>query len=316
MKILLVSTSAIETPPPAYGGMEREVNWLALGLTELGEEVHVLAKTGSTVPNVIEGNDESEFVNAISSRLNEFDIIIDFSHDKLVTRTFPHKAQINTYQVMSMSNDQNPVFISRAQREHCKRPDGKVIYYGLNHNEYPLYEGPRENYLLYMGSLIVEKRVHWVAEIGRELGLPVICCGPKWQPEYWPILDDIATWDNVEVRDEVGGSEKILLIQKARALIHPVGDKNWVEAGAIIALEALLCGTPVIASLNGCLTEYIQDGINGYTCAIQSEMVQRVAQVVHIPPLRCRLSVKQFNYHRMAKEYRDLAIRVMAGEKW
>lgn len=320
MRILLVSTSTIMTPRFGYelnyGGMEREVCWLAKGLAELGEDVTVLCKTGSTVPNAITGNSEPEFVNAARPIIGDFDIIIDFSHDKLVTRTFTDIPQINTYQVMTTSNPQNPVFISRAQRKHCKRPNGKVIYYGLDHNEYSLYEGPRENYLLYMGSLIEEKRVHWVAEIGRNLNLPVIACGPKWQPEYWPKLDEIETWDNVEIRDDVGGAEKIELIQKAKCLVHPVGDKNWVEAGAIIVLESLLCGTPVVASTNGCLPEYIIDGINGYTCNLQEEMTARISQVETITPVRCRLSIRKFNYHRMAYEYQELAQAVVDGEKW
>ncbi len=316
MKILLVSTSSIVTPPPAYGGMEREVNWLALGLTELGQDVSVLAKAGSSVPNVIEGESEPEFVENVKLSHKNFDIIIDFSHDKLVTRTFQDFPQINTYQVMTVSNTRNPVFISKAQREHCKIPDAPVIYYGLDHNEYPLYDGPREDYLLYMGSLIEEKRVHWVAEIGKKTGYRVICCGPKWQPEYWPVLDDVETWPNVEIREEAGGKEKIELIQKAKALVHPVGDKNWVEAGAIIVLESLLCGTPVITSTNGCLTEYVLDGINGFSCNIQEEMVLAVNKVGAISPLRCRLSVRNFNYHRMAQEYLELAGSVLNGNSW
>ncbi len=316
MKILCVSTSAILTPPVNYGGMEREVGWLVKGLNELKNDVSVLCMTGSTVPGAVWGDSEPEFVDIISSTIDDYDLIIDFSHDKLVTRTFSDKPQINTYQVMTMAWDHNPVFISKGQRRHMNRHAAPVIYYGLDWDEYPIYDGPRGEYLLYIGSLIAEKQVHWVAEVGRMLGLEVIIAGPKWQPEYWPKMDEIAEWDGITVRDEVGGQEKLDLIQKAKCLVHPVGGMNWVEAGAIIVLEALLCGTPVIATPNGCLPEYITSGINGFLANSPDEMKFAVPKVKHLYPDHCRLSVSRHTYQRMANEYHSLALEVVKGKVW
>jgi glycosyltransferase involved in cell wall biosynthesis len=316
MKILLCSTAAIACPPPGYGGMERAVGWLTKGLRELGHEVTVACKTGSTIEGRIEGDSEPELAANVGAIINDIDVIIDFSHDKVVAQTYPDKPQLSTYQVMTVGWKRNPVFISKAQRAFCKREDAPVVYYGLDLEEYPYYDGERDNYLLYLGSLIEEKRVHWVAELGQAVGAPVKVAGPRWQPEYWPTLERIARLPGVEVLDEVGGPEKIELMQKARALVHPVGGRNWVEAGAIVVLEALALGTPVITSTNGCLPEYVRDRVNGFTCTSVDEMTQAYNLLFMINPKLCRLSVEKFNYHAMAESYADLAERVVSGENW
>lgn len=317
MKILCVSTPAIMTPPEAYGGMERELAWLVKGLRELGQEVTVLCKPGSTIEGpALYGDSEVEFVEVIQDTLDHYHVMIDFSHDKQVGIAWPDMPQINTYQVMTIGWDKNPVFISRAQRAHCKREDAPVIYYGQDHDEYPLYEGPRDNYILFLGSLIQEKRPHWVAALAKKTNTPAIIAGPRWQPEYWETLDEIATWDLVTVRDEAGGAEKLELLQKAKALIHPIGDKNWVEAGAIVALEALAVGTPVIAYPNGCMPKYIRNNINGFLCSTKEEMALVLPKTEFITPMRCRLSVQTFTYQRMAQEYLKLAKEVLEGKTW
>lgn len=311
MKILGVSTSGIETPPPAYGGMERIFAWLVRGLREFGHEVDVLCKTGSTIEGAMTGDSETDFVELVKASDQTWDVVIDFSHDKLIGRTFTDLPQINTYQVMTISHNVNPVFISQAQQRHIGVL-GTVIYYGLDLLQYPYYSGPRDDYLLYMGSLIEEKRVHWVAELANITGHRAIICGPRWQPEYWPVLDKMAEMPNVEVRDEVGGEEKLDLLQRAKCLVHPVGGKNWVEAGAIVVLEALAVGTPVIASVNGCLPEYISNGLNGFLCSNVPEMAQVLPKVGQILTKHCTLSVQHYNYQRMTTDYLRLVDKILS----
>jgi glycosyltransferase involved in cell wall biosynthesis len=297
--------------------MELELAWLAEQLRVLGHEVAVACKPGSTIePPVYYGESEDDFIDAIRYDIDNWDVIIDFSHDKSVGQKWSDMPQINTHQVMVIQHDINPVFISEAQRQHCGRLDAPVIYYGQDQSMYPLFEGPRLNYILYMGSLIAEKRPHWVAELSLKTGIPAVICGPRWQAEYWPTLDEISEWDKVTVGESVGGSEKIELLQHAKALVHPIGGQNWVEAGAIVVLEALACGTPVIAYPNGCLPEYISHNHNGFLANSKEEMELCLQRVDQIPPSRCRLSVQNFTHTRMAKEYSDLAAEVLNGKRW
>lgn len=318
MEILVVSTTAIPTPPAEYGGMERCAAWLANGLTELGHSVFVAAKCGSTVSNCIEGDEESDFVPAVASLMRDLDVIIDFSHDKTVTRHYDKMPQLNTYQVMTVSNRTNPVFISHAQKRHIGFPLAPVVYYGIDCRQYIPNYGPRQDYLLYMGSLIAEKRVHWAAEVAKLTGRKIKIAGPRWQPEYWPVLDELESQSHVEFVGDVGGAEKLALIQNAAALIHPVGDLGWVEAGAIIVLEAMACGTPVVTSTNGCLPEYVRDGYNGFLCETVSEMAEAVNNRLNmILPRNCMETVRaRFTYDRMARDYARLAGEVVRGAQW
>jgi len=316
MKILCVSTAAIETPPSedGYGGMEREMAWLVRGLTELGHECEVLARTGSKAGTLF-ADDEKDFVATVGNKIDSYDIVIDFSHDKMIGRQYPEKPQINTYQVMTVGHKVNPVFISRGQRDYIGI-DGPVIYYGIDLDAYEPNYQERDDYLLYIGSLITEKRPHWVAELANKMGYKAIIAGPAWQPEYWPIKDEISEMEHVTVLDEVAGQEKLDLIRNAAALVHPVGGKGWVEAGAIIVLEALACGTPVIATPNGCLPEYIHENINGFLCVNVPEMMLGMNRLWNITAKRCRLSVLNFNYKRMAEDYEALAKEVLKGKRW
>jgi len=319
MNILCVSTAAITTPPAqdGYGGMEREMAWLIRGFKELGHNVGLVGKPESKaeVDMLYTSDDEKEYPQLVGKAIKEYDIIIDFSHDKTIGREWPDKPQINTYQVMTISHRVNPVFISYGQRRHIGI-DGPVIYYGIDLDVYPCYEGPRGDYLLYVGSLIIEKRPHWVAELAELTGHKAIIAGPRWQQEYWPTIDQFSQLDHVTVLDEVAGQEKLELIQRAKALVHPVGGKGWVEAGAIIVLEALACGTPVICTPNGCLPEYISHNLNGFMGANVPEMMIGVNSLWSIQPKRCRLSVKNFNYQRMARDYELLATEVIGGKRW
>ncbi|MBD3260183.1 MAG: hypothetical protein GF334_00635, partial [Candidatus Altiarchaeales archaeon] len=128
MKILLVSTAAIKTPPEGYGGMEREVAWLHRGFQEKGIDVLLAAKTDSPQATFT-ANDEAEFPNLVESAIDDVDVILDFSHDKQVGRRWPQKPQINVYQVMTVGWPVNPVFISQGQADYIGI-DGPVIYYG------------------------------------------------------------------------------------------------------------------------------------------------------------------------------------------
>jgi glycosyltransferase involved in cell wall biosynthesis len=298
--------------------MEREIGWLTRGLRDLGHNVVILCKMGSSIEGSIGGNNEQEFAELV--RNLDFDVIIDFSHDKVVSQTYPDKPQINTYQVMTVGWKRNPVFISKAQRHFVGMDQAPVIYYGLDIDEYPFYDGPREDYLLYMGSILPEKRVQFVPELGRRLGLPVKLAGPCWDPDYFDIFDQMKEMPHVEWVGDVGGQEKLELLQKARCLVHPVGmgpGKEWVEAGAIIVLESLMVGTPVIASTNGCLPEYVVDFNNGFICATVDEMITVAKYLPKIDPYACRLSVvDKFNKERFAREYEALAMEVIEGKEW
>lgn len=324
MRIAIVSTPSILTPPERYGGMERAVSWLVRGLHDYQKnlEIDVYCKHGSTVPGAVWGESEFDF-SAVMSDAGDYDIIVDFSHDKVCTRDRPGHPQINVYQVMTMSNTTNPVFISKGQQRHIQQHHnnitGRVIYYGLDLSEYtgfnPKQRG-KGGYVVFMGSMIPEKRPHWAVQAAAIAGKNIKLYGPKWDSSYWDSIDHIRTLDHAEVHDDIGGQEKIDVLANADALIHPVGGRDWVEAGAIIILESLLLGTPVITTENGCIPEYIREGVNGFLRDSPEGMAEAIGLVGDIKPMACRRSAMRYNNFRMAVDYWSAIQDVLTTGGW
>ena len=329
MNIGVISGSIIPTPPVVgYGGIEREAWWLSTALADLGHKVTLFAKEGSRCPPggellSIEGS-EPEFLPLFRDKIAELDAAIDMTHDKVVPRSFPDFPIANVYQVMTVSWPRNIVCISKGQRHHLRSvlPAGEktpVIYYGLDVDEYQLYEGPREDYLLYMGSVIAEKSVTVAIDVAEAMGIPLKICGPCWQSAYMNNAIRPRLNDQIQYIGDVGGDKKLDLIQKARALIHSVGvGTAWIEAGAIIVFEALHCGTPVVCSPNGCLPEYIVQGENGFICNTIGEYIQAVKACDDLDPAACRHSVRRLRKERMAREYESLLREMLGptGRRW
>jgi glycosyltransferase involved in cell wall biosynthesis len=320
-RILLVSTASILTPPDNYGGMERMVAYLAAALKALGNDVGVIAKTGSTVPGLVgSALIERDFPEIGEVVLPDYEVMIDLSHDKMIGRRFPDYPQLNVYQVMSVGWRKNPVFISQAQKNFIGI-EGPVVYYGLDKADYPLgnkdYETP---YLLYMGSIIPEKRVEWAIAIAELIGMPIMIAGPHWVPEYWdgviyPLIEK-HPWAHYV--GDVGGQQKLKLLQGADGLVHPVGAGGWVEAGAIVAQEAATVGTPLLVSDNGCLPEYVEDFKNGVIGTSPSEIADKARTFFAkgYDPVRIRRSVSHLSSLSMAWNYLDLIGDVLGGENW
>jgi glycosyltransferase involved in cell wall biosynthesis len=320
IKVLVVSTASILTPPDKYGGMELMVDYLSRGLHHLGNMVRVIAKTGSRNPFVTwAAKDEKEFPGLVADHIDGFDVVIDLSHDKNIGRAFPEMPQINTYQVMTVGHRVNPVFISSGQRGHIGLM-GPIIHYGLRLEDYPPYVGNRRDYLLYMGSVIPEKRIEWAVDIAKRLAMPIKIAGPSWTPDYFDeVVEPLTHLPGVEYVGDVGGQDKMDLLGKATALVHPVGGDNWVEAGAIVIQEALARGTPVLATNNGCIPEYITHGENG-VLGDTPEDIANAALDVGLDTLSnwaiCRKSIAPFNWFKMSVDYYNLARDVINNQRW
>ena len=135
-------------------------------------------------------------------------------------------------------------------------------------------------------------------------------------PEYFDNAIRPRLGGDIEYIGDVGGAEKLELIQKARVLMHPPGGMGWVEAGAIIVMEALHCGTPCVVSDNGCLPEYIENGVNGFICYTHEDFMNAIKSCDTVNPGRCRRSASFFRRGRMAREYAQLLRDMIAGARW
>jgi glycosyltransferase involved in cell wall biosynthesis len=326
MNICVISTSALLTPPTAYGGIEK-IAWLTVaGMSLLGHTVHLIAKRGSKTPpngSLFEIDNDHQVIEICDHLSEKYDtmIFIDESHDKLLSIIRPDYLQISRYQVMSLTgNPRCPVLISKGQRDaKFGGADWPIIYQSIDFDQLPLFPGKREDYLLYLGQKITEKRIDWACEVAAKTKCPLYIHGPGWgQPECHNLIRgyEILYPEYIYNEGEVGGEEKIYKLQHAKALIHLPGALNWCEAGGIAVLEALAVGTPCIVSRNGCLPEYVQNGANGFVVDSIEEAIDAVHYIDNINPIVCAASVEQFNYRSQAKHYEDLCRKAARGERW
>jgi glycosyltransferase involved in cell wall biosynthesis len=190
-----------------------------------------------------------------------------------------------------------------------------------------------EEYLV-LGRITPFKGQHVAARICKELGVPLVLAGPvagvPTPRELFAALEDPASplhgygdvrhyLDAVQPFEDgerirwvgtVGGSGKNELVGRARAVLMPI---SWEEPGATAAIEALACGTPVIATRRGALPEIIDHGVNGFLADDESQFAQLLPRAGEIDPAACRRSVEaRFSAGAMAEGYLRLYREVLA----
>jgi glycosyltransferase involved in cell wall biosynthesis len=208
------------------------------------------------------------------------------------------------------------VAISRAQR--AMGPDGlagvAVIPNPIDVQGWPMQER-KEDYLLWIGRMTAEKGPHRAIAAAREAGVPLVLAGviqrgqqAFFDREVAPHIDG----DRVRFLGEVGGSLKQSVFAGARALLMPI---SWEEPFGMVMVEALTCGTPVIAFPVGAASELVIDGRTGFLVADETEMAAAVGRLGSIEVRDCRAWVAEnCDVNVVASAY-ESAYRVAAGRR-
>jgi glycosyltransferase involved in cell wall biosynthesis len=349
LRIALLAPPWIAVPPPGYGGIEAVVNLLAEALVARAHDVTLFAAPGSRSSARVTSPLETAHPGEIGASLYEsdhvacaweeielarrlgrpFDVVHDHSgftavamadrvatpvvhtiHGPFVeaTRGFyqrhGHKARL--------------VAISRSQAESA--PEGvhvaDVVPNPIVVGHWPLRER-KQDYVLWIGRMDPAKGAHRAVKAARLAGATLVLAGPvqAGQENYFremvePYIDDC----QVHYIGEVGGTAKQNLFANAQALLMPV---RWREPFGMVMVEALACGTPVIAFPEGAAAEIVIDTENGLLVADEAHMAEAIGQVAMIDPRRCRasvaarfdISVTVAGYERV---YRD-AIAIVSG---
>ena len=208
-----------------------------------------------------------------------------------------------------------------------------VVHLGVDPAAHRLVARKTGDYLV-LGRITPYKGQHTAARLCKELGLPLVMAGPvagigspgqllgaledaaaplhRYQDVRY-YLDAVRPFEDGErVRwvGTVGGADKQELLGSARAVLMPI---SWEEPGATAAIEALACGTPVIALRRGALAEIVQHGVNGFLADDEAEFAALVPRAGEIDPHECRRSVeRRFSARRMAEDYLRLYREVLA----
>ncbi len=189
-----------------------------------------------------------------------------------------------------------------------------VINNGIRVQDFPAPNGPRDDYLLWIGRICEEKGPHVAIDVAQRAGLPIVLAGDVYRFSYhqnyferaiWPRLDG----DRVRRIGPPSFAEKLKLLSRARALLVT---SSVAETSSLVALEGMACGTPVVAFRRGALPEIVNDGVTGFLVNTPDEMVDAIGRAGEIDPSDCREQV-ELNYSatRMAQEYEQMYVRTV-----
>jgi glycosyltransferase involved in cell wall biosynthesis len=206
------------------------------------------------------------------------------------------------------------VSISESQR--TPRPwlnwQGTVLH-GVPEDLYTFQETPG-TYLAFLGRIAPEKGVDQAIAIAQRVGMPLKIAAKvdRVDREYFrDVVQPLLVQPQVEYVGEVGEGTKNAFLGQAYALLFPI---EWPEPFGLVMIEALACGTPVIAYRCGSVPEVLEDGVTGWIVAGLEEAEQAVARISTISRQRCRqVFEKRFSASRMAQDYLRIYGQVVQG---
>jgi glycosyltransferase involved in cell wall biosynthesis len=340
MRIAQIAPLCEAVPPQLYGGTERIVAHLTDALVDLGHDVTLFASADSlTRATLAPMRDQAlrldpeplksdvaahlSMLHEVRRRSDEFDILhfhVDLLH-------FPLFADIASRTLTTLHGRLDlkdlpetyrcwPGFPLVSISDHQRRPlrfanwTG-TVHHGLPEAQYAFSPQARGGYLAFLGRISPEKRPDRAIAIARAAGLPLkiaakidLADAAYFREEIAPLLDD----PMVEFIGEIGDAHKSRFLGDATALLFPI---EWPEPFGLVMIEAMACGTPVIAWNRGSVPEVLDDGVTGRVVNSESEAVAAVAQVAAYDRARVREVFEQrFSARTMALDYEALYQRL------
>jgi len=341
LRIAQVAPLYESVPPRCYGGTERVVSYLTEELVRLGHQVTLFASgdsvtTGKLVPCSPHAlrldrrcTDQlaHHFVllEEVFKDTSRFDLIhfhIDYLHFPLsVRQACPHVSTLHgrldlpdLVPLYSKFAGVPVVSISDAQRGPLPWLNWQgTVHHGLPPDLYR-YREERGKYLAFLGRISPEKRVDWAIETARRSGMPLkiaakVSSGDEeyFKAEIQPLLRQSGAF--VEFLGEIGGEDKEEFLANAYAMLFPI---DWPEPFGLVMIEAMACGTPVIAHRCGSVPEVMADGVTGFVVDGVAEAVQAVRRVAALSRGKCRqVFEERFTAGRMARDYVAIYQRVL-----
>jgi glycosyltransferase involved in cell wall biosynthesis len=331
VRIAQVSPLYESVPPQYYGGTERVVHFLTEELVRQGHEVTLFASGDSVTQARLAAMCEHSLrldpksVDALAHHLlmlervfrsaDEFDVLhfhIDYLHFPLSRRA--GRPNVTTLHGRLDIADLPPLYrefqdmplvsISDAQREPLSEARWlATVHHGLPADLFHLDER-RGDYLAFLGRISPEKRVDRAVEIARRAGLPLriaakIDAADKtyFDQEIAPLFDQ----PFVDYLGEIGEGEKQAFLGGARALLFPI---DWMEPFGLVMIEAMACGTPVIAWPGGSVGEVMEHGVTGFIVEDIDDAVEATRATETLDRRQVReVFDRRFTAERMARDY-------------
>ena len=331
MRIALIAPPFISIPPKLYGGTELFIAHLAEGLKRNGFDVVVYAngesRVGVEVRSLYPKSEwplsEEMFSNmkdinhsswAVADALHDCDIVHLNNAPGLASARFAdvpfvytvhHPYEQGLSDFYSYYPDVHYVTISDFQRSQLSMPRTWTIHHGVKIEDYPFREA-KQQYLSFIGRLAPVKGPHIAIEVAKKTGIPLKIAGeiqPLFKSYYESEIKPHIDGSFIEYVGEADLEAKNELLGNSMAMLFPI---QWNEPFGLVMIEAMACGTPVIALRGGSVPEVVRDGISGYVCENGHEMAERVRNLDTKPAIVHRYAREKFSVEVMVEKYASL----------
>ncbi|AZO12097.1 MULTISPECIES: glycosyltransferase family 4 protein [unclassified Mesorhizobium] len=348
MRIAHVAPLYESVPPRLYGGTERIVSYLTEALVELGHDVTLFASGDSeTSARLVPGRDQAirldprpkkseiaahlAMLSDVRARAGEFDVIhfhlshfqhfSFFEHIAERTVTTPHGRL--DYVDLAPAYRRFPRFpmisISHSQKRGLPEANWiATIHHGIPIDAYqPNYDAPAEEpYLAFLGRLSRDKRPDRAIEIARRSGLKLKLAakiGDDDRAYFHDEIEALIDGDRIDYVGEIAEDEKAEFLGNAAGLVFPI---DWPEPFGLAAIEAMACGTPVIAWNCGALPEIIDQSVTGFVVDSADDAVAMVPSLLRLERRQVRaVFEKRFSSTRMARDYLTAYMRLSGAQE-
>ncbi|MER8369408.1 glycosyltransferase family 4 protein [Mesorhizobium sp. M0306] len=342
MKIAQIAPLTESVPPRTYGGTERIVSYLTEELVRQGHEVTLFASGDSRTsaelvpccevalrlnPRVLDGVPHHVMMlERVRRRADEFEVLhfhVDVLHFPII-RDFARRTVTTLHgrldlpdvaQLYAMFDDVPLVSISFDQR----RPMPPVNWVGTVHHGLPRdllpFHPNTSGYLAFLGRISPEKGPETAIEIAARAGFPLKIAAKidKVDQSFWKerVEPQVLRHSNVEFIGEIDERQKADFLGNAKALLFPI---DWPEPFGLVTIEAMACGTPVIAFRRGAVPEIIDHGVSGWIVDTVEEAVGALRRIDSLERARVRQTFeKRFTVERMCSDYVALYRALTSG---
>jgi glycosyltransferase involved in cell wall biosynthesis len=339
MRIAVVAPVEIRVPPIGYGGTELVVSLLTEELVKRGHEVTLFASgdsvTGARLVSVcdrfVRGSERNGEILAMLNvvncleRADQFDIIHNHTClEGLATAGLVPTPMLTTLHG-GLSGDWALLYqhykgwyntISNAMKGLLPPKERFVgtIYNAIDVDTYPFNGGRRDDYLLFLSRMSLEKGPHLAIQVARRLEMPLVLAGnvhrideDYFKSQVLPLVDGSL----VHYVGEADYHAKRELLSRASCLLAPI---TWPEPFGLFMAEAMACGTPVVVFNRGAAPEVVRHGVTGFVVDTLDEMVQATRRVGLLDQLACRRHVEhRFSVKRMTDDYLGAYRRIRAA---
>lgn len=337
MKIALIAPPFIAVPPRKYGGTELFISELAQGLQQKGVKVVLYANGASTALVETRWIFESEDWPvsgdlqaslkmlthsswAVKDAAADADVIhvnaapaLSFSHfvSTPFVNTVHHPFESALAEFYQRFPEVNYVTISDFQRDRMPLPRLRTIHHGIDFS-YCNAQAKKRSYLAFLGRVAPSKGAHLAIEIAKQSGIPLKIAGEiqplyksYWEEKVKPHVDG----KFIQYIGEVGREEKSELLGNAKAMVFPI---QWDEPFGLVLIEAMACGTPILALPGGAVKEIVAEGVSGHVRRSVAELAE-CAKKLNLDARRVRDYAEQkFSLERMVKDYIQLYSEIIS----